>query len=425
MASAPVKRSHGQDRLDEHAQRRRRRKERAREEGSEHRSHGHSRSKKKKRSRSGNGDERRGGPLRVRSVSELASLVECGAIRVPKNLEHYIEDSTQLLDQVFTILSPDDIKGMLPDILKELRMKQVKQLCLEQLRGMTCEELQFAIRGKESEKDTHLDSPLMQLLGHQAKDLGGTHTPSSVETENNLKEHSKEHSLATGEDGSATTHQSPPPAGSRPEGESGEDEIVIHVSDVSDDNSFSMVPDPKEDASKQYAREEDSQMQQEDRDTIDPTTITPAAMDCSEGSPPRDSSSAADDLHYCASGSSSEDGDGLASAEDISLLLEIEFRKRALESMMMKKKPPLQQDTDEGGDSMEDQTEVQDNSEYSMTHGAAPAMQTDPAVSQPVSVWLSPTLEGPVDPGTMLETDLREKALQSMLAKRKLRQNTS
>ena len=82
------------------------------------RSHGHSRSKKKKRSRSGNGDERRGGALRVRSVSELASLVECGAIRVPKNLEHYIEDSTQLLDQVFTILSPDDIKGMLPDILK-------------------------------------------------------------------------------------------------------------------------------------------------------------------------------------------------------------------------------------------------------------------------------------------------------------------
>ena len=56
--------------------------------------------------------------LRVRSVSELARLVSSGTIHVPKSLVHYMEDRVQLLDQIFTILSPSDVKGMLPDILK-------------------------------------------------------------------------------------------------------------------------------------------------------------------------------------------------------------------------------------------------------------------------------------------------------------------
>lgn len=45
-------------------------------------------------------------------------LVMSGEIKVPKCLGHYVEDSTQLLDQVFTILPESDVKGMLPDILK-------------------------------------------------------------------------------------------------------------------------------------------------------------------------------------------------------------------------------------------------------------------------------------------------------------------
>ena len=60
----------------------------------------------------------RHGDLKVRSVSELAELVTSGAVRVPKSLVEYVDDRVQLLDQVFTILSPTDIKGMLPDILK-------------------------------------------------------------------------------------------------------------------------------------------------------------------------------------------------------------------------------------------------------------------------------------------------------------------
>lgn len=37
---------------------------------------------------------------------------------MPKSLTHYVGDRHQLLDQVFTILSESDVKGMLPDILK-------------------------------------------------------------------------------------------------------------------------------------------------------------------------------------------------------------------------------------------------------------------------------------------------------------------
>jgi hypothetical protein len=56
--------------------------------------------------------------LKVQSISELAELVKSGQVQVPRSLVDYQEDRFQLLDQVFTILSPDDVKGMLPDILK-------------------------------------------------------------------------------------------------------------------------------------------------------------------------------------------------------------------------------------------------------------------------------------------------------------------
>ena len=55
---------------------------------------------------------------KVRSITELAELVRTGQVQLPKNLSHYQQDRWQLLDQVFTILSEDDVKGMLPDILK-------------------------------------------------------------------------------------------------------------------------------------------------------------------------------------------------------------------------------------------------------------------------------------------------------------------
>lgn len=73
--------------------------------------------KKKRKERD---KESKGGKLRIQSVSELADLVTSGAIQIPKSLTFYLKDRAQLLDQVFTILSPDDVKGKLPDILKVL-----------------------------------------------------------------------------------------------------------------------------------------------------------------------------------------------------------------------------------------------------------------------------------------------------------------
>lgn len=54
----------------------------------------------------------------MRSISELAELVKSGQVQVPKGLDHYKKDRMQLLDQIFTILPPEDIKSMIPDILK-------------------------------------------------------------------------------------------------------------------------------------------------------------------------------------------------------------------------------------------------------------------------------------------------------------------
>ena len=48
----------------------------------------------------------------MKSVSELAKLVTSGRLHVPKSLVHYVDDRAQLLDQIFTILSPSDVKGM-------------------------------------------------------------------------------------------------------------------------------------------------------------------------------------------------------------------------------------------------------------------------------------------------------------------------
>lgn len=73
--------------------------------------------KKKRRHRERSGEESED-RLKVRSISELAELVKSGQVQVPRSLHQYQSDRVQLLDQVFTILSPKDIKGMLPDILK-------------------------------------------------------------------------------------------------------------------------------------------------------------------------------------------------------------------------------------------------------------------------------------------------------------------
>ena len=58
------------------------------------------------------------GKHKVRNISELAKLVASGKVKIPQSLESYADDKMVLLDQLFTILTPNDIRGMLPDILK-------------------------------------------------------------------------------------------------------------------------------------------------------------------------------------------------------------------------------------------------------------------------------------------------------------------
>ena len=55
---------------------------------------------------------------KVRNITELAKLVSSGKVNVPQSLVNYTEERLLLLDQLFTILTPDDVRGMLPDILK-------------------------------------------------------------------------------------------------------------------------------------------------------------------------------------------------------------------------------------------------------------------------------------------------------------------
>jgi hypothetical protein len=100
----------GKSRSEEKSERRKRR----REEGSENKTSGRRKSSKSERGSSGAGTKKK-----VRTISELVKLVISGEVKVPKTLGHYyVEDRVQLLDQVFTILSEDDVRGMLPDILK-------------------------------------------------------------------------------------------------------------------------------------------------------------------------------------------------------------------------------------------------------------------------------------------------------------------
>lgn len=45
-------------------------------------------------------------------------MVQSGKLSVPKSLLHYVDDHSLLLEQLFAILTLEDIEGMLPCVLK-------------------------------------------------------------------------------------------------------------------------------------------------------------------------------------------------------------------------------------------------------------------------------------------------------------------
>ena len=55
---------------------------------------------------------------KFKTLAQLAKLVQSGKLDIPRSLVEYVDDHASLIDQIFTILTIEDIEGMLPDILK-------------------------------------------------------------------------------------------------------------------------------------------------------------------------------------------------------------------------------------------------------------------------------------------------------------------
>lgn len=101
-----------------------------------------------KRKKVDNSDHHHTKQTKIKNLSQFAKLVQTGKLEVPLSLTNYITDHTSLIDQLFTILTGEDIEGMLPDILKGVKLRKVKQLCYHQLQLMSSEELRKIITGE-------------------------------------------------------------------------------------------------------------------------------------------------------------------------------------------------------------------------------------------------------------------------------------
>ncbi|XP_067028658.1 caspase activity and apoptosis inhibitor 1-like isoform X1 [Acropora muricata] len=65
-----------------------------------------------------------------------------------KHLTDYLHDREELHLQLFTIFSKKEIKGLLPDALKELGFTEVKERCFEQLQKMSDWQIESILGGK-------------------------------------------------------------------------------------------------------------------------------------------------------------------------------------------------------------------------------------------------------------------------------------
>lgn len=65
-----------------------------------------------------------------------------------KHLTDYLHDREELHLQLFTIFSKREIKGLLPEALKELGFTEVKERCFEQLQRMSDWQIESILRGK-------------------------------------------------------------------------------------------------------------------------------------------------------------------------------------------------------------------------------------------------------------------------------------
>lgn len=66
-------------------------------------------------------------------------------------LTHYIDNRTELLNQVFTVIKKKQLKSMLPTVLKNISLDEIKSLCLEQLLGMSKKRILAVLDDKKME----------------------------------------------------------------------------------------------------------------------------------------------------------------------------------------------------------------------------------------------------------------------------------
>ena len=302
--------------------------------------------------------------------------------------------------------------------MQDLRAKQIKQLCYEQLKNMSREDIRTAIHREDgSEMETSLNSMLVDLLGQD--------TPKGEDRESSPNESSPQ--SKSGEVRESSPNESSPqsksgevressPNESSPQSKSGEvslshentweggdetaaesggkvtdpqmEEFVIRVSDVSDDERDSSPLESAVDPSCDK-RDSDAALESEDRLEL---TVRATGDDIDRELCGRDvnklcSSTESDkyerECHGNNRDSSSDldDDDDIVGVPETARLLEMELRKRALESELRRS----------GTERKEEVVPI-----------------TDTMME-----------EESVDKGTLLELKLRQRALQALLVKKK------
>lgn len=353
---------------------------------------------------SGSGRSSSTGKKKVRSISELVKLVISGEVKVPQSLTHYVGDCHQLLDQVFAILSDSDVKGMLPDILKArtsispplplkwnpfvlqgLRMKQVKQLCLDQLKNMSQEDITEVLDPKSSIKPINLDAAVFELLDPQTEGNRPSDMLSARTIGTDSSAHPSSSSVGVGRERTAEDTQL-----------SGRDDENLIRMEGGESGRTSPVTKAKE--------KEDLRVSEVSENESEPQT-----MECDTTTEELNDEQHASQRHRRLPSDSdeSDDSSSLSELEDCWLcdfpeevpewarLQEIEFRRRALEAELRR----ADQAEGEGG---------RVTSEHCSGVDQEAGKDTGPLQDA-----------GKIDKLGALELQMRQRALQSLLAKKK------
>lgn len=129
--------------------------------------------KEKKRKKKHRSEKKRNQPKSPSSSQDVDSdgvktrikrKKDCKASSV-KHLSAYLHDKEELQVQLFTIIPKKEVKGMMPDALKELSFTEVKTRCFEQLQMFSKKQIESIIEGKQMgsfEDDTDNEPEISQ-----------------------------------------------------------------------------------------------------------------------------------------------------------------------------------------------------------------------------------------------------------------------